>query len=78
MKKRTQLAATNLKKIMEENDIKVLHQSYYPPVEGIILTFSYTDKNVDRLVEKIKSLANYRIEKGKDNINVLLYQNSIM
>ena len=76
MKKRTQLAEMNLRKIMAENEIKVLHQTYYPPVEGIILTIEYTDKNIDKLVEKISRLANYRIEKGKDNINVLLYQNS--
>ena len=77
MKKRTQLAAANLKKIMNENGIKLIKQSYYPPTESIIMIFSYTDKSVDKLVEKISPLANYRIEKGKE-IKILLYQDSIM
>jgi len=77
MKKRTQLAAANLKKIMKENGIELIKQSYYPPTDSIILIFSYTDKNVDKLVEKVSPLANYRIEKGKE-IKILLYQDSIM
>lgn len=71
MKDRILVAASALKRLLSENGIKIISQRKYPPVQGYI--FTVENKDVDKIVDKVGSLCSYRIEKGKDNTQILLF-----
>ena len=71
MKDRLVVAANALKRLLTENGIKIIKQTNYPVIRGYV--FTVENKDVDKIVEKVSSLCRYRIEKGKDNTQILIF-----